>query len=98
MKGLELYVARNLDVPLHEELLRKCEDYLERMSTLGPSDNDVTLTIRETAGHYIAAIKMHSSVLRFELKAAAYSPIVAIERAAKNAMFRVNNWSVSRPE
>lgn len=80
----------------YEELVRLCKKGVERISELGPSDNDIKLSLKSLDQKFMVTIKMFSRALDFNLQSSARSPFMAAESAMKEALLKVQKWSATR--
>ncbi len=80
----------------HDKLLNRCREILETIEDLAPSDNNVLLSIEKQGQKFVAQIKVVSRELSFKLESAASSSFMAVESALKEALYKVNKWSMMR--
>lgn len=97
MNNLTVFADKLIDRSIYSELLSTCTHAIERVSGLGPSDNDVKMVVRSVGQNQFAVnIKMASAVLGFSLQAVSQNPIKAVENVMQAAVAKVNSWSNAR--
>lgn len=79
-----------------EKLTNRCREILETIEDLAPSDNNVLLSIEQQGQKFVAQIKVVSRELTFKLDSVASSSFMAVETALKEALYKVNKWSMMR--
>ena len=79
-----------------EKLNNRCREILETIEDLAPSDNNVLLSIEQQGQKFVAQIKVVSRELTFKLDSVASSSFMAVETALKEALYKVNKWSMMR--
>lgn len=95
MKKLNLssIILNSID---REKLTNRCREILETIEDLAPSDNNVLLSIEQQGQKFVAQIRVVSRELTFKLDSAASSSFMAVETALKEALYKVNKWSMMR--
>ena len=96
MKTLILEPKTDPNFANNPELVQACKEAMEKISEMGPSDNDVKLILDVKGNEFIATVKMASVGLAFTLQSIAQSPFMAVESATKAAISKVNKWSMTR--
>lgn len=96
MRTLNCNVKGKLENKKYQELVTLCNQCLERISDLAPSDNDVKLVIDEEKDHYLASLHVASIGLTLDLQNEAKSPFMAVEGITKEALQNIQKWSVLR--
>ena len=96
MKQLVIDTKNYLIRDQYNEIIQICERGIEKLSDLGPSDNDVILSLHKKGKKFMATIKMASLGLMFNLKAASHSPLTAVEQALREARQKIDRWSALR--
>lgn len=82
----------------YNQLMQLCKTGLEKISDLAPSDNDIELTMQHQGNKFLATLKLISFDLTFNLQDLSNSPFVAVEAVLKDALDKVQKWSLIRPD
>lgn len=99
MNNLTVFADKLMERSNYTELLSTCAHAIERVSGLGPSDNDVKMIVRSVGqNQFVVNIRMASAALGFSLQAVSQNPIKAVESAMQAAVAKVNSWSAARAD
>lgn len=80
-----------------ERLVKNNIHQVNRVEELGPSDNEFSVSIKKIFNNnFLVTAKMASIGLVFALQATASSPFVALDRAMREALLKVQKWSATR--
>ncbi len=96
MNKVNLDIQNLIGKEHYDELVRLCKKGVDRISELGPSDNDIKLSLKRLDQKFLVTIKMFSMGLVFNLQSTARSPFMAVESAMKEALLKVQKWSATR--
>ena len=92
--GVECVEFRNHDAD--PQLRDVCSGWLEKISEMGPSDNQTQMSVKKSGRQFFVTVRMASLGLMFTLHASALSPYVAVDSAMKQALTKVQKWSAAR--
>lgn len=96
MNKITLQAQHFMETDSYNDLLQICKKGLDKISELGPSDNDTKLNLQKHGQQFFVTIQMMSMGLAFTLQSNAYSPFMAVEFALKEALGKVQKWSTLR--
>lgn len=97
MNKINISESKLLSTEQYSELVNVCRQNIDKISEMGPSDNDLNIHVRKTEdGKFLVTLKMVSMSLAFTLQSAAHSPFMAVELATRQAMSAVQKWSATK--
>lgn len=94
MNNLKILIDKSLDQTTYEELAKACNTALEKISELGPADNDLILVVKQVGTQFSVNLKMAATGLMFTLQSLAQSPFMALEDCMRDALTQIEKWSL----
>lgn len=87
-----------LTMPYAQSFVSQCQDAFDKIMRRAPSDGSVSMDADVEGNLFKTSIKLASGDLRFTLARTARSPFMALESAVKEALEKIQIWSLLRDQ